>query len=486
MRVISLTLLMVPMLLASCAKAAAPDAASLQWATQTDPSGFSVEVPQGWHVAHGDEGIRISSSNPAIFVLVAPFFARGLVSSTQFMNAVPGVLPQALPNAKVANVAQVKETPDEAKAVISFGTGQTAVALCSIYGRSGMLYAIAAPSDQIAAKKATLLRVLSSFKFTGSTQAHNDAAFEKWTDPKEDGFTVEIPKGWTADGGTFRFAPVDVRPRVVILSPDKKIGIRIGDENIPPHVLPNNMLAMAGLREGMTYSPGYGVNMLISRYYTGSQFARSYAGSMGQRGYMDVQVSGVRDLPEASAGLNKMYAQFGENMPTELTVGTASVSAKRDGEPYAGEYVAGTFRSETGGSGVWAVLQLAGYMAPADRQGEAQAALGHALQTFHLNDEWVKMQQGVSMNTSRIVTETNHAIMGIIHDTHANAVRVNDEISRKRENYILGLTDVRDPDTGETYKVSAGSNYYWRKGNEVVGTDTYQRPNTDFTPLQQW
>jgi hypothetical protein len=53
---------------------------------------------------------------------------------------------------------------------------------------------------------------------------------------------------------------------------------------------------------------------------------------------------------------------------------------------------------------------------------------------------------------------------------------------------MLGLTDVADPETGETWKATSGHNYYWRKPatDTVVGTDTYERPDTDFSPLKQW
>ena len=52
----------------------------------------------------------------------------------------------------------------------------------------------------------------------------------------------------------------------------------------------------------------------------------------------------------------------------------------------------------------------------------------------------------------------------------------------------LGQTDVVDPATGEKWKVASGNNYYWRKEgtNQVAGTDTWTRPDIDFTPLKEW
>jgi hypothetical protein len=44
-----------------------------------------------------------------------------------------------------------------------------------------------------------------------------------------------------------------------------------------------------------------------------------------------------------------------------------------------------------------------------------------------------------------------------------------------------------DPETGQTWKVEAGHNYYWAKpgGGAIVGTNTFTRPDIDFTPLKE-
>ena len=63
-----------------------------------------------------------------------------------------------------------------------------------------------------------------------------------------------------------------------------------------------------------------------------------------------------------------------------------------------------------------------------------------------------------------------------------------DDINRKFSNYILGVTDVVDPETGETWKVEAGHNYYWRRDftNQVAGTRTADRPDINFSLLKEF
>jgi hypothetical protein len=82
------------------------------------------------------------------------------------------------------------------------------------------------------------------------------------------------------------------------------------------------------------------------------------------------------------------------------------------------------------------------------------------------------------------VADTNAHISKVISDTYWSKKPIEDEISRRRSNAILGLEDVRDPVTGRELKVASGSNYQWIdvRGN-VVGTNTYSRPNLDFREL---
>ena len=55
--------------------------------------------------------------------------------------------------------------------------------------------------------------------------------------------------------------------------------------------------------------------------------------------------------------------------------------------------------------------------------------------------------------------------------------KVYDEISRKRENSILGTTDVVDPVSGSQYKIDSYSDYHWMNNQgEVTGNSTGTNP----------
>jgi hypothetical protein len=94
------------------------------------------------------------------------------------------------------------------------------------------------------------------------------------------------------------------------------------------------------------------------------------------------------------------------------------------------------------------------------------------------------MQSGITMNSSRIAAQTQEAVSNIISDTYWSRQKTMDEISRRRENAILGTVDVVDPASGKQIKVDNSANYYWMDNRGMIaGTQTDTRPNLDFREL---
>jgi len=62
--------------------------------------------------------------------------------------------------------------------------------------------------------------------------------------------------------------------------------------------------------------------------------------------------------------------------------------------------------------------------------------------------------------------------------------QVYDEISRRRENAILGTLDVVDPETGRSYKIDNYSDYHWMNNSGVIaGNNTGDAPGPDWHEL---
>lgn len=461
------------------------------WTHHNDPLGFTVDHPPGWRVTAAASGlVRVASPDGASFALVQPFLLASPATARAWLSLSLDQFAAVFPQARLTRLEQRSARPDEVIASLTY-TGGRATALCAIAGRAGMLYAIAAPPAQFPARRAELVRVLASFKYTQPAPAANPARgpqldYVRWHDPKENAFSIEVPRGWTVTGGLFRFAPVDTRAAVSLVSPDGRIHIDSGDAEIPTYTTPTQMLAMTGFREGSWYSPGYGVNMIVSRYVPGVVYAAQYVQRKIAARCPGLQIQDSRDRPDLARQLGQLNMQSGF-VSQQLTVGDVAFTC---GDSMRGVYLAGTVLTATAGTegGLWNVKHLIGYTAPAGQVSTAEAVLRRLIESAQVNPEWFRMQQGVTAASSRIVAQTNAEISASMNETYWNRQRVQDRLSREWSNVILGQTDVVDPATGEKWKVASGHNYYWRKEgtDQVVGTDTWTRPDIDFTPLKEW
>lgn len=229
--------------------------------------------------------------------------------------------------------------------------------------------------------------------------------------------------------------------------------------------------------------------MLVRRYQPGVVFAEDYVRVKlaPQIGCSGVTITSRAERPDLSQSINALYAQFaamGQNVREDA--GEVWFACTRNGQPWTGYYFAGTLIASGAGGGVWHAEHILGYAAAASQVGLAQTAMLRMAVSMQVNPEWAKMQQGVTMDTSQIVTKTNQHISSTIRKTFENTWRAQDEIFRKDANARRGVTDVLDPETGESWSVQNASRYYWRKpGSDViVGTETYDRPGLGYEPLQ--
>ena len=357
---------------------------------------------------------------------------------------------------------------------------------------------MAAPEESFEAKKGELLSVLESFRFEspeeGSYQetAEPRIRYQSWQDPIENAFSIEIPQGWSVTGGTCRRASVDLVHVLQAISPDQKIKIQFNDQNLPVFAIPTQTLLWAGFREGSWYSPGYGVNMLVKRYLPGQYFLSEYLQQNYRQNFSGFSIVEQKERPDVVASFNRIYSQLAyTGVSFTLHAGDAAFRFSQNSDPFVGYGLAVTQvvqAAAMGGGGNWSVALLLIYLCPEKQAETVRETATHMFQSVRMNPTWVAGQQQLAANVSQIVTQTNQEISRIIDESYWTRQAVLDNVNRKFSNYILGVTDVVDPETGDTWKVEAGHNYYWRKAhtNVIVGTEVAQRPDIDFSILKEF
>ncbi len=469
-------------------------------AEKRHPDGFSLRQPAGWTAEVVDKTFIVVSSpqsaaEPA-FLFVYPFFMRQTAVADAWLEQNLPRLDKFFPGAAVEKKQRLRSRPDEWAVKIGFRKGETAysgLALCSIYEKSGILYVAAAKAETFEKNRGALLAMLESFSFVepdeGRAASSPRVRYVPFSDPAERAFTLDVPEGWQTQGGTNRRAAVDVVHALETTSPDGAITIRFNDPNVPAFALPSPTLSFSGFPEGSWYSPGYGVRNLVKRYLPGGQFLSEYLLQNIKPRVENFEFVSRNDRPDIVADFNRIYAglqsygvQFSQN------AGEAAFRFSRGGEPCVGFGLAltqiVTMPSMQGGN--WNAAMLLLYSSPEAQAEFAQAVFAHMFESIRWNPEWLAGQQRLTADVSRIVSQTSQEISKIISDAYWTRQGVLDNVNRKFSNYILGVTDVTDPETGQTWKVEAGHNFYWAKGADVVaGTETYTRPDIDFRPLKE-
>ncbi|HLJ57261.1 MAG TPA: hypothetical protein VKT77_19650 [Chthonomonadaceae bacterium] len=488
-------LLLSTLLLCMFAVAASADT----WVEHHDPRGFTVRHPKGWTVTVAEGATIVVRGAGEGFVVAQPFYLKAAEGSGDWLRSVPRRHAALFPGARITRLEQTSRTPDQALAALSYQSARDAgraAVLCSIYGRSGMFYGIAGPAGRFDTERELLVRVLSSFRFTqpaagsaapaAAKEAEVRLSYTRWSDPVEGAFTLEAPRGWKVQGGLVRRNALDARQAVDMVSPDGSVLVRVGDGSVPAYTPPTPALAAAGFFEGRVYTIGAGLNYIVARPQSGLAFAKSYLAKRVTAPFADIQVVSEKARPDLANLLHSIAAQYGESLVRyTFDVGEVAFTCQKEGHPMHGVCYGTVMITTTGGFSVWGAWP-AGYVAPTGSDALAETVLRHAVTTLQLDPAWIARQSQTAVDVSHIATRSNAEISKTINDSYWRRHAVIDDVSRKWSNVTLGLTDVRDPETGETWKVASGHNYYWRKGDTAVGTDGFQRPDIDFTPLKEW
>ena len=175
---------------------------------------------------------------------------------------------------------------------------------------------------------------------TAAPPTKPDAQWQRYTDPVEHAFAIDIPAGWKVSGGSRRMNALEIRVGVTAVSPDGSVTLFYGDLDVPVYTPPTQMLAMAGLREGMIYSPGQGVQMRIKRYLNGQAYANEWGAERVGRGCTGVTRSSSKPRPDSSQAIDMAYAQGG--VRTSILAGEASYACMLKGAAATGYVFAAT------------------------------------------------------------------------------------------------------------------------------------------------
>ena len=246
-------------------------------------------------------------------------------------------------------------------------------------------------------------------------------SFVRWTDPQEAAYSLDVPRGWSVQGGTTRpYAGSGALSQTLLRSPDGRITIRIGDVNLPTtFVVPNATLASLGYGEGSRPSS----SSQVLHYLSGLDFAAYYVAQTLGGQCAEIKRTAARSYPDYVRQLPALrYLR-----PSAYTAGDFSFTCRSNAGILSGYAYAETYASAYQGTGTaWAVARLQGFTAPPGQTNLAFAVLAHALSTTRLNAQWFageSRQQGVTAQMQQQSIDSSARIMNTILDEHLRATQ---------------------------------------------------------------
>lgn len=471
------------------------------WTTHQDPSGFSLEVPRSWRVS-ADEG-RITAAGPnAERVTIYPLRVEGQLDANRARHLMVGISGQLSPGQRWAvprggwqfgpnGVRAVGADERELRETTALWWANTN------QGATGFFYAVAAPPARFQAMEPVFARVLSSFRVTradaqagggGGEQPGRGAdplaglRFQSWTDPVETAFSVEVPAGWNVWGGLRRNGAVARREEIVLQSPDGVV-VRVGDGNLPTqNIEPNPTLDGLGTHEGMMYP---GTNSPVRRFMPPLHSAAEYIRNNVARSCGNVQPLRQRERPDHVRSLAAQGLLTGRE---QLDAGEVIFTCQQGRQPFVGYLFVETTRSVNPGVGnLWNVSKLFGFLAPVERATQADAVLQRVQASFRMNPQWWYANVGADMRILQNFQRAREYSAQLQQQTAAYRQQVWGVNAEQTQDVLRGTTRVVDPETGEAYKVTHTSNYYWiDTTHEVIaGTNIPYKPLWDFREMVQ-
>jgi hypothetical protein len=323
--------------------------------------------------------------------------------------------------------------------------------------------------------------------------------FTSWRDPREGAFTLSVPQGWQVSGGAMRRSAVDITHVIRAGTPEGRVQIFINDADIVAHEVPNQLTAMAGLREGQMTKGAWGGPVLLERYRNGPQFAEEY---VRKKICPQAEFTGGGELPDETRQMNAQVVPYGRSMGSNAGSSVGDVYFRCGSDL---DYVTATivYTAPLSGQGVtmWFVYQISGFSVKKSVDATFAMYVLHTMtSSFRFDPQWEARSEREAQALTSSVTNMQHAMAAslaqqaasraaqerssVVHGNNIDVMsgwearnKVRDAAAQRDSEVRRGVTTTEDPVWGSR-TVSNNYNHYWtRSDGSIVGTTTDTPPD---------
>ena len=451
------------------------------WVNYKDERGFAVSMPESWKVKVNDWGLIKIGPNPektneqTVFAITMIYPKEK--TKEEVLADTKKYFEKSFNNFQILDQKNVDKYGSIIVRIKYTGSDMAGVLSINGSGKSFFVSGFVAPSEQLKDDMPNLMKTLASFnydtKLKNPEKIKNLVKLTSWKDPNEGAFTVNVPKGWSVDGGTIR-PYIDAALKIIATDGDK--GIQIENPYPPIYVVPNQVLNFAGFKEGSHYNPSGGVSQ--DMIVMSERNAQNYIETILAKN-LNLKIDSIKSRDDIVAKIPQL------SYITQTTAAEGTLSG--DGKIH--KVIVVQQGVSISGTNLWTV-GLVHYWAPESEISQVEQIATAMDQSFKLDPAWAKNEQVQVAKRSQIISQNGSEISDIINSTFEYRSSTQDEMADKWSDAILGVQDVYNSSTGENYTVPNSSNYYWTDGlNTVVGTDTHDSPGyywdwQELTPVE--
>jgi hypothetical protein len=470
-----------PFALPTWGTARAP-ASAVQFTIRGAPGWFRIAVPAGWQLnadrlsgrilVNGLDGRGVRVWMMLVPRVVVPEEAASLLASVNVQ-----IWPKAAWSP--ANVRRVgARTIVTALSRDANDTRTTGLSLIPAGRVTVAFYASAfAPSRTFDRSQDVFAAILESYVplpgYVAGAAGLEGVVFNRWTDPVERAFSLDVPRGWNVQGGTVRKAANDVRQVVQLIDPDQSTLIQLGDAEVPPFIAPSEALP-----EGRVYGAARSME-----FQPGPAFGRSYLEWRARALMPNLTVDRMTPLPVLQARLQAIQEAYAAGgIERRIEAGELVFRGTWNSRPVKGYLFAATTRIDTPGSDdMWIVGDLGtlqGFVAAEDRVSTAMAVMDRMRTSFEVNPQWFRDNARSVEALARMTILANDHVAAAIGKIFANGQPRAVSIYDRFVDYRRDVVPLKSPQNAKVEPVQVGSNYYWMGARGfVLGTREHFNPD---------
>ena len=224
-----------------------------------------------------------------------------------------------------------------------------------------------------------------------------------YTEPAEQAYSAEVPRGWLVTGTIARRAVIGPALYMRLLAPDRQAYVVLGDPSLTIFTTPSSVGLGGRAWQGQVVQP----------YVASIAFAQTYAMHTLSQLCGNLAIDTTQARPDLTSG---PWAAANSNARHDA--GEVRFHCQRNGVAMRGvvevdNYI---YPSNIGGS-IWAVDLLAASFAPTDRSAALESVTHHVLSSIKFNPQWLSLEQA---KQTQVVNHINASTAATIQFSQAS------------------------------------------------------------------